>query len=37
VRGVLHKRQSEGKKAVKTPRAIRLAPEAVERKKFLAP
>jgi hypothetical protein len=37
VRGVLHRRQSEGKNAVKTPRAISAAPEAVERKKFLAP
>jgi hypothetical protein len=34
---VLHRRQSEGKNAVKTPRAISAAPEAVERKKFLAP
>jgi hypothetical protein len=36
VRGVPQKRQSEGKNAVKTPWAISAAPEAVERKKFLA-
>jgi hypothetical protein len=36
VRGVLQIRQSEGKNAVKTPWAISAAPEAVERKKFLA-
>jgi len=36
VRGLLQKRQSDGKIAVKTPRAISAAPEAVERKKFLA-
>jgi hypothetical protein len=37
VRGVLQSRQSEGKNAVKTPLAMSAAPDAVERKNFLAP